>query len=58
MHDYRYVHAGISGFTIVNIRNTKKNNKVADKVMYSQLPKICIKGVNDYSNDDLTTPSM
>lgn len=36
----------------------KKTDKFADKVMYSQLPKIYIKSVNYYSNDDLTTPSI
>lgn len=31
--------------------------KNTDKVMYSQLPKMHIKDMNDYTIDDLTTPS-
>lgn len=50
---------------ITNIRNPKKNPKkkrsAAEKVMYTQLPNIYNKGVNNYTNDandDLPTPSL
>lgn len=61
MHVHACGYARLSKWiAIINIRNPKGKKKMsaAEKAIYSQLPNICYKGVNNHTNDELRTPSL